>query len=70
MFGYDKPNEHDLLQFWPGAHSHSEYIEKIVSIAEKYRQEALNKGERKRERVLQERSQGGQRVQTRTNCCT
>ena len=50
MFGYDKPNEHDLLQFWPGARSHSEYMEKIVPIAEKHRQEALSRGERKRER--------------------
>ena len=50
MFGYDKPNQHDLLQFWPGARSHSEYMEKIVPIAERHRQEARNRGDRKRER--------------------
>jgi hypothetical protein len=37
MFGYTKPNAHDLLQFWPGVKSHSEYVEKIFPLAESNR---------------------------------
>ena len=37
MFGYTKPNANDLLQFWPGARSHSEYVEKIFPFAESNR---------------------------------
>jgi len=34
MFAFQTPNAHDLLQFWPGAQSHSDYMEKIIPIAE------------------------------------
>ena len=50
MFAFETPNAHDLLQFWPGARSHSEYIEKMVPLAEEQRRTALARGERKREK--------------------
>jgi hypothetical protein len=50
MFAYKKPNAHDLLQFWPGAHSHAEYMEQIVPMAEENRQKALERGDKRREK--------------------
>jgi hypothetical protein len=43
MFGYTKPNHHDLLQFWPGARNHGQYMESIVPEAEKMRKLARDR---------------------------
>ena len=48
MFGYTKPNVNDLLQFWPNTASHSDYIEKIIPIAEKNRELSNKRAESKR----------------------
>ena len=50
MFAYQMPNQNDLLQFWPGTRSHSDYMEKIIPLAEKNRQLASDRGEKKREK--------------------
>jgi len=48
MFGYTKPNEHDLLQFWPNAKDHSQYAELIIPQAERNRTLANDRAIRKR----------------------
>ena len=50
MFAFKKPNAHDLLQFWPGARSHAEYMEQIVPLAEENRQKALERGDKRRQK--------------------
>ena len=50
MFAFKKPNAHDLLQFWPGAHSQTEYMEQMVPLAEENRQKALERGDKRREK--------------------
>jgi len=48
MFGYTKPNEHDLLQFWPQARDHSNYAEMIIPQAERNRTLANDRAIHKR----------------------
>jgi len=52
MFGYQKPNSYDLLQFWPNVSSHSEYAEKIIPLAENNRLKHFQKGEQIRTKNL------------------
>ena len=50
MFGFKVPTANDLLQFWPGARSQSDYAEKIIPIAEEKRRLAQERGEKKRDK--------------------
>ena len=50
VFGYTKPNQTDLLQFWPSVESHRQYAELIFPIAERLREQSqtnANKGKYK-----------------------
>jgi len=51
MFAFQIPNQNDLFQFWPGTRFHSNYMEKIIPLAEKNRQLALNRGEKRERRT-------------------
>ena len=42
-FGFSNPNNADLLQIWPQFNNTQEYMEKIIPIAQKHRETALNK---------------------------
>jgi hypothetical protein len=50
MFAERTPNALDLLQFWPGARNQSEYMEKIVPLAEEQRQKAMDRSNKKKEK--------------------
>jgi len=50
MFGYRKPNANDLIQFWPNARSHDEYVEKIFDEIEKKREISQQRSEENKER--------------------
>lgn len=50
-FGYTMPKVVDLLQFWPNATTHEQYMELIVPKAEEARQKAKGIAERENERV-------------------
>jgi len=50
MFGYKKPNANDLLEFWPNARSHSDYIAHIFPEIERKRNIALERSEKNKEK--------------------
>jgi hypothetical protein len=50
MFGERTPNASDLLQFWPGARNQSEYMEKLVPLAEEQRQKAMDRSNKKKDK--------------------
>ena len=45
-FGFNYPKQTDLLQFWPKAKTHQEYMDLIVPLAKKAREKAIKQNER------------------------
>ena len=52
QFGFNFPKQTDLLQFWPKAKTHQEYMDLIVPLANKARDKANEKAIKENERVL------------------
>ena len=51
-FGFTNPSHNDLFQSWPDVSNPKNYMQKIVPIAEKHRQQARNNQVKNAKRIL------------------
>jgi hypothetical protein len=56
-FGFSNPSVTDLIKFWPHFFSHSDYVEKIIPIAQELREKAQTKASNQMKNVLTYRNQ-------------